>query len=161
MGYASSRPYPYLPKGREFKYVPKSNQFMAEAEKVCRLDSAESGHPTGAVIVLEGVIIGRGVNQAALKSAKLKELHKKFCIRRFFNVPSGQKYWLCPGCAQPSGHAEPRAIKDGLSKHSSLAGAGVYLYGHWWCCEPCWNKMIAAGIKDVYLVEGATEMFSR
>ena len=161
MPYVSARPYPYLPEGKNFKYVSGQNQFMAEAEKACRQDSTESMHSTGAVIVKDGVIIGRGANQAALKNSALKQIHKKFCIRRFFNIPSGQKYWMCPGCAQSRHHAEPRAIKDALSKFLSIAGADIYLYGHWWCCQPCWDKMLEAEIKDVYLVEGATELFGR
>jgi deoxycytidylate deaminase len=161
MAYISSRPYPYLPEGKEIKYVPAENPFMLEAMKVCRQDSTESMHSTGAVIVKDGAVIGKGANQASLKSSGLKELHKKFCIRGFFKIPSGQKYWLCPGCAQPSSHAEPRAVKDALKKTPSIVGSDIYLYGHWWCCQPCWDKMTAAGIRDVYLVEGATEMFSR
>ena len=161
MAYISTKPYPYLPEGKEFKYVAANNLFMMEAARVCRADSTETMHSTGAIIVRDGEIIGRGANQAALKSAKLRSLHKKFCVRRFFGIPSGQKYWMCPGCAKPSQHAEPRAIKNALSKPSSIEGADVYLYGHWWCCQPCWDKMISAGIKDVYLVEGATELFAR
>ncbi len=40
-------------------------------------------------------------------------------------------------------------------------GCDVYMFGHWWCCEPCWKAMIDAGVRDVYLPENAHEKFSR
>jgi len=41
------------------------------------------------------------------------------------------------------------------------AGADLYMYGHWWACEPCWKVLIDAGVRDVYLVENAHEVFAR
>lgn len=159
MAYVSSRPYPYLPDGKEIKYVAAENSFMAVAMKVRNEQSTDSSVPTGAVVVKNNIIVGQGANQAALKSKKLFNLHKKFCIRRMLKIRSGQKYWLCPGCAKPKDHAETRAIKDALKNNTDIIGADIYLYGHWWCCKSCWDKMIAAGVRDVYLVEGASEMF--
>lgn len=154
--------YPYLPEGRTIKYMPLTDKFMAEAFRVRNEQSTDLNHPTGAVVVLVGNIIGQGANQSALKNKKLLEIHKNgLCARRIFKIPSGQKYWLCPGCSSPRHHAETRAVKDALSGRHSIAGADVYLHGHWWCCKPCWDSMIAAGIKDVYLVEGATEQFKK
>lgn len=160
MTYASSRPYPYLPSGRAILYVPLGNEFMREAEKVRNELSSDKNYPTGAVIVKGGKIIGRGANRSALKNSKLIKFHReKFCVRRFLKIPSGQKYWLCPGCASSRNHAEPMAIKDARKNGQNLKGADLYLFGHWWCCKNCWDKMIAAGINNVYLVEGASELF--
>jgi deoxycytidylate deaminase len=159
MPYVSSRPYPYLPKGREIKYVSADNPFMMAAIKVRTEQSTDLAIGTGAVVVKDGLIIGGGANQAGLKSKKLLDLHKKYCVRRLLRVPSGKMYWLCPGCAKPKDHAEARAVKDALEKNADIDGADLYLYGHWWCCKPCWDKMTAAGIRDVFLVEGASEIF--
>lgn len=155
--------YPYLPEGRTIRYVPLANLYMQEALVQWRDCSSERNHPTGAVVVKDGKIIGRGANQAALKNKKLQEFHKKgLCVRRMLQIPSGQKYWLCPGCAKSSHHAETRATNDAIAQHKDVVmGADLYLYGHWWCCKPCWDTMIAAGIKNVYLVEGATKLFKR
>ncbi|MEK7609832.1 MAG: deaminase [Patescibacteria group bacterium] len=154
--------YPYLPEGRTIKYVPASDLFMIEAMKMRNQFSTELNHPTGAVVVMDGKIIGKAANQAALKGKKTQELHKKgLCFRRILGVPSGQRYWLCPGCAQFRHHCEVRAIRDALLNEKSIIGADLYLYGHWWCCKPCWDAMIKAGIKNVYLVENATELFRR
>jgi deoxycytidylate deaminase len=162
MFYTSTKPYPYLPEGKNIEYVPASNEFMVEAERECKTQSTDTAHSTGAVIVKDGKIIGRGANQSALKSETLRQWHKKyFCVRRLLNIPSGQKYWLCPGCSKYKHHAEAVAIKNAKSKNMLIQGADLYLYGHWWCCQPCWDKMQAAGISNVYLVEGATELFSR
>jgi deoxycytidylate deaminase len=159
--YVSSKPFPYLPEGREIKYVLETDVFIKQAKKE-RVNSTDDSHPTGAVVVKEGLVIGKGANQSALKNKKFREFHAKyFCIRRFLKIPSGQKYWLCPGCASFRYHAESQAIKNALLKHNSLVNSDLYLYGHWWCCQPCWEKMIKAGIKNVFLVDGATEKFSR
>ena len=152
--------YPYLPDGRTIRYVPLENKFMAEAFVMWRDCSSERNHPTGAVIVMGDKIIGKGANQAALKNKKLQQIHKNgLCIRRIFKIPSGQKYWLCPGCAKNRHHAEARAVNDALSKQASIVGADLYLYGHWWCCKPCWDKMIEAGVRDVFLLEGSEILF--
>ena len=154
--------YPYLPEGRTIKYVHITDSFMAEAKRVRDEDSTERNHPTGAVVVLVGVIIGKAGNQAALKNKKLQEFHKNgLCMRRLLHIPSGQKYWLCPGCAKCENHAEWSSVRDALKRKDNIRGADLYLFGHWWCCKPCWDSMIAAGIRDVYLVEGATEQFKR
>jgi deoxycytidylate deaminase len=144
---------------------------MKEAMRLRNTESTDVQHPTGAVVVKNGVTIGRGANQSALKNKKLLDFHKnKFCVRRFLKIPSGQKYWLCPGCASCKQHAESRAVRDALKASNAGSfsgkpgsrptdGANLYLYGHWWCCKPCWDNMIAAGINKVFLAEGAIGMF--
>ncbi len=152
--------YPYLPEGREIKYVNKDNAFMSLAEKVCKEKSTDKNHPTGAVLVKDSVIIGEWANQSALKNVKLIELHRKgWCIRRFLKIKTGTKYWLCPGCSSHKHHAESGAVKDAIRKGNDTKGADLYLYGHWWCCKPCWDVMTKAGVKDVYLLEGSEEIF--
>jgi deoxycytidylate deaminase len=154
-------PYPYLPEGRQFKYVPITDLFMAATKKYTLEFSTDSKQPTGAIIVKDGKMIGFGANKSRLTKPWIKKLHNKFCIRRILHIKSGTKYYLCPGCASSHMHAEPHAVKDAQKKFGDITGADLYHWGHWWCCEPCWKSMIAAGIKDVYLVEGATEQFKR
>lgn len=152
--------YPYLPEDRTIEYVKADNSLMAEAKLMRDNHSTDLNHPTGAIVVLNGRIIGRSANQSAIKNKRLLNLHKNgLCIRKILKIPSGQKYWLCPGCAQFRHHAEVRAVRDALSRSSSIQGADLYLYGHWWCCKPCWDSIIGASIGHVYLVEGATELF--
>jgi deoxycytidylate deaminase len=154
--------YPYLPEGKTILYVPADDQFMREAKRVRDNMSTDKNHSTGAVVVLNDEIIGRGANQSAMKNEKMLAFHKNvFCMRRFLKIKTGTKYWLCPGCSSSRQHGETRAVKDALKNHASIKGADLYLYGHWWCCKPCWDAMIAAGIDKVYLVEGATELFKR
>ncbi len=154
--------YPYLPEGRIIKYVPVTDIYMAEAKRVRDELSTEKNYSTGAVVVMDGQIVGKAGNQAVLKNKKLQEFHRtKLCLRKLFRIPSGQKYWVCPGCATYKQHAEWGAVKDASRGRTSLVDADLYLYGHWWCCKPCWDAMIAAGIRDVYLVEGAFELFEK
>ena len=138
---------PYLPLGWEILYVPPENEFMVEAKKAATVLSTDGGHPTGAVVVKDSAIIGRGANESFF--------HKRVgCVRKglrkVFPVPSGKMYWTCPGCS-PRFHAEQQAIKDAKKNGHDPKGADLYLWGHWWCCESCWEKMIDAGITRVFL----------
>jgi deoxycytidylate deaminase len=52
------------------------------------------------------------------------------------------------------------AIKDVATNGLDCQGADLYLYGHWWCCESCWKAMIAAKIRNVYLLENSENLFN-
>lgn len=152
--------YPYLPEGREIKCVSLDNPFMLLAKKIREEKSTDINFPTGAVVVKDGKVIGEWANQSAIKNPKLLQLHKNgWCVRKILKIKTGEKYWLCPGCSSCRYHAESGAVKDSLKKGNDPTGADLYLFGHWWCCKPCWDNMIKAGIKDVYLMEGAKEKF--
>ena len=153
--------YPYLPEGRVIKYVPDTNSFMAVAKRMRDQISTDMSHSTGAVIVSQGEIIVYAANRATVGNKTIQELHKNgLCLRKAFKIPSGQKYWICPGCARDYNHSESVAAKR-LIKLGKRDDADIYLYGHWWCCKRCWDRMIEAGIRDVYLVDGADELFKR
>lgn len=153
--------YPYLPEGRNIKIVSENNEFMARALEV-RKKSKDRLIPIGIVAVKDSVIVGEEVNKPGYESELLINWHKRWmCFRRWFKAKTGTKYWLCPGCAGSANHSESRLIrkmrKEG--KVDLLKNADIYMAGHWWCCKPCWDKMIEAGIRDVYVVEGAKEKF--
>ena len=144
--------YPYLPKGREIKYVPEDNVFMRVAREYARTYSKDFAHPTGSILVKNRHIIGRGANGS--------DYHERHgCERKRQSIPTGERYDLCEGC-HPKNHSEQRAISDALSHCGDMYDADLYLWGHWWCCKPCWDTMIAAGIKNVYLLEGSERVFN-
>lgn len=145
--------YPYLPEGREIKYVPLSNPFMARAKEVARSYSLDAVMPGGAVVVKDGTIIGEDAN-----GSDYHEIHG--CERVKQGCASGQGYELCEGC-HPKNHSEPSAIADALSNGFTAEGADIYLWGHWWCCESCWHAMIKAGISNVYLMDGSEILFCK
>lgn len=123
--------------------------------------STESNHPTGCVAVKDAVVIARAANQSRLRNPRLLALHKRYCIRKMLHVPTGKAYWVCPGCSTHREHAESSLVRAAQKAGVDLSGADIYLYGHWWCCKPCWDSMIAAGIRDVYLLEGSERLFAR
>ena len=154
--------FPYMPIGRTIKYVSAQDRFIRAAEDACRELSTDRQHPTGAVLVKDGVVIARAANQSALKNLKLLGFHRAgWCARKFFKIPSGQKYWLCPGCASSKNHAETSVVRLAGKQNIDTKGADLYLWGHWWCCEPCWKAMTAAGIKDIYLLERSERLFNK
>ncbi len=154
--------YPYLPEGRTIKYVTLDNPWMAAAKEFSRLHATDRQMPTGAVIVKNDRIIGSGANQVPLKHPLLARIHKDyFCVRRVLSIPSGQKYWLCPGCAASKHHSEARSVRDAHSHGEDTNGGDMYLWGHWWACKPCWDAAISGGIRDLYLLEGSDQLFNR
>lgn len=154
--------YPYIPEGRSILFAPPDNPFILHSKDYALKYSTDQNHPTGAVVVKNDAILGEASNQSGYRKKLLIEAHKKwFCIRKWFKVKSGTKYWLCPGCATSKNHAETRACVDAIKKcgKEKVLGADLYLWGHWWCCKPCWDTMIKSGIKNVYLQEGSEITF--
>lgn len=126
---------------------------MKEAEAYARAHSLDNAVKTGSVVVLAGEVIGRGANGS--------DYHVRHeCERVRQNIPTGQGYELCEGC-HPKNHSEPRAINDAKTRTEDLSEADLYLWGHWWACEPCWNAIQEAGIRNVYLLEGSERFFNK
>jgi deoxycytidylate deaminase len=145
--------YPYLPAGRTILYVPESNKFMAMAKEYAKKYCTKLFQAGAAVVVKNGVVVGIG-------SIGNNPTHLEGCERIKQNMPTGQGYDLCPGC-DPKFHSEPSAIRDTVSKGNDASGADLYLWGHFWCCKDCWDAMIAAGIKNVYVMEGSEVLFNK
>ncbi len=145
--------YPYLPDGRTILYVPEDNRYMKIVKEFARLNSLDKSIQTGSVVVKDGNIIGRGAN-----GSTYHETHE--CGRVKQKIPTGQEYELCEGC-HPKNHSEPKAVANAKDTGHDTNGADLYLWGHWWCCEPCWNAMIGAGIKNVYLLEDSEILFNK
>jgi deoxycytidylate deaminase len=145
--------YPFLPEGRLIKYVPASSEFMKDARAFAREHSLDIAMPNASVLVKDEVVIARAANGS--------DFHKyNECERIKQNIPTGQGYELCEGC-HPKNHSEQSVIKEAKDAGFEIEGTDIYLWGHWWCCEPCWNAMIEAGIRDVYLLEESEILFDK
>ncbi len=138
---------------KNIQFVTMANEFMKEAREYARLHSLDKTVPTGAVVVKSGVIVGRGAN-----GSNYHDTH--VCERVRLKVPTGQGYELCEGC-HPKNHAEPRSITDAISQGKDIAGADLYLWGHWWCCRWCYESMMNAGIKTIYLLKNSHKLFDK
>lgn len=139
---------PYMPSEGRIDYVAAADPLMAEAKAV-RDSSGCVKQRTGAVVVSpDGRISGRGNNDT--------EYHPETCPRDAEGYGTGEGYHLCQdACGQlPGRHAERDAIRVALKAGGIEPGSVLYLSGHWWCCKPCWDAMLAAGIEQVYLLEG-------
>lgn len=150
---ATSITYPYIPEGATIEYVPEDNPFMAEAKEFAREHSLDKTMPNSSIIVRNGEVIGRGANGSTYHD-------EHGCERVRQNIPTGQGYELCEGC-HPKNHGESQAIADAKKHSKDTAGADLYLWGHWWCCEPCWRNMEAAGIRQVYLLKDSERLFNK
>ncbi|KKW32847.1 MAG: hypothetical protein UY77_C0012G0014 [Candidatus Uhrbacteria bacterium GW2011_GWA2_53_10] len=147
--------YPYLPAGRVFKFVPETDAFMTEAKKTRETLSGDPLFPVGAVLVKDGKVVARSGNGFSRGNHG-----PHVCPRIVLESPSGTGYELCQ-LHDPPGHAEPMLMKAAKEAGVNAVSADVYMYGHWWCCEPCWKAMIDGGVRDVYLLENADVEFSR
>lgn len=145
--------YPYIHPEGTFRYVDSTDEFMLAAKEFAHQNSLDDTMPTGTVLVKDGEIIGRGANGS--------NYHKEHgCERVRLNIPTGQGYDLCEGCS-PKNHSEPKAIADAQAHDKATDGAEAYLWGHWWCCEPCWKALIGNGIQVVYLQTGSEVLFNK
>ena len=135
------------------KYVGMENKYMRMAKEFAKANSLDAVMPTASVIVKGSKVIGKGAN-----GGNYHKTHE--CERVKRGIPTGQGYELCEGC-HPKNHSEPRAIAQTINNQRSTINADLYLWGHWWCCEPCWSAMAAAGIRDVYLLENSEVLFNK
>ncbi len=147
--------YPYMPADRHLKYVPADHEYMIAASEAREKRSGDPLFPVGIVLVKDGVIVasaGNGFNRG--------EGGPHVCPRVVLDCPSGTGYDLCH-LHDPEGHAEPMVVAEALKLGVDTNGADAYMFGHWWACEPCWNALIGAGIRDLYVTDDAHERFSR
>ncbi len=144
-------PLPYLPQGRRQLEVEATNPFMAQAlSKVQEMDGKGANRAACSAIVKDGKLIGIGCNSS---------LHRTFCPRKALGISTGQGYELCPDFCHSRNHSESAAIRDARTKGMDTTGADVYMAGHWWACEPCWSTMIEAGVRDLYVIKDADELY--
>lgn len=145
--------YPYIPQGKDILYVSESDIFINHAKSHALEFSLDDNFKTGACIVMDGEVIGLGANGS--------NYHKEYgCERVKRGIPTGEGYELCEGC-HPKNHAEAKAILNAIENGKVINNADLYLWGHYWCCSDCWDKMIQAGIKDVYLLENSHILFDK
>lgn len=144
--------YPYLPPDRTVRFVSEANLFMRVAKEYALAHSLDEHLKIGSVVVKDGKILGRGANGS--------DYHVRYgCERLRRGIPTGERYDLCQGC-HPKNHSEPKAIADVKKNGYETREADLYLWGHWWCCQPCWSVMIEAGIRQVYLLKGSETVFN-
>jgi deoxycytidylate deaminase len=145
--------YPYIPEGRTIEYVSENNRFMAAAKCLAQFSSLDKTMPGAAVVVKNREIIGTGANGS--------DYHEKHeCERVRLGCKTGKGYELCEGC-HPKNHSEAKAINNTLENGNQTQGADLYLWGHWWCCKWCWNRMIEVGIKRVFLIDNSEVLFNK
>ncbi len=130
-----------------------NSPFLHQAQQIARQHSLDPGHPTATVLVKGHQIISSGANGSTY--------HDQYgCRRKELNIPTGQGYELCEGC-HPKNHSEPTAIRAAAAAHKThlLSEATAYLYGHWWCCQPCCAALEQAGITKVVFSLPWTQKF--
>jgi len=145
--------YPYIPDGKIIRYADAKDPYMVLAKEIARQNSLDTLMPGAAVVVKNGIVLGAGAN-----GSDHHKTHK--CQRVVLGCKSGEGYELCEGC-HPKNHSEPSAIRDALARGNDTNGADLYLWGHWWCCKPCWDAMIQAGINKVFLLENSEVLFNK
>ncbi len=155
----------YLQDKKFYTLIENNNEFIKSAKQSAIDYSLTSVFPIGIIAEKDGNIIARAGNGNGYHENNLNTpKHRKGCIRRYLNderekmgldkFKSGEGFELCPGCHTDS-HAEANLISTAkkMNKYDELKNSNVYMYGHFWCCRDCWEKMIKAGIKKVFLPE--------
>lgn len=144
-----------------YEYVDVDNPWMKIAREAAIRHSLTPVFPIGVAAVKKGKVIavsanGNGYHEKNLDTPE----HKKGCKRRYIStqrelrgaskLASGEGFDLCPGC-DVDYHAEARLIQE-VETLEELEGATIYMYGHWWCCGSCWEKMKKAKVAKVCVV---------
>lgn len=145
--------FPYLPEGKSFQYVDETNEYMKLAKARAEGYSYDKIMPCGAVVVKGGEIFGVGANGSYYHEIE-------GCQRVTLGCKTGECYELCEGCG-PKNHSERRALENAREKGLGTAGADLYLWGNWWCCKGCWDEIIQAGIRNVFLLRNSEILFNK
>ncbi len=145
--------YPYMPEEGAISYVPESDPYLQAAKEFARHESLDAVMPNASVIVKDGEILGHGANGS--------DYHDNNpCERVRLGSKTGEDYDRCEGC-HPKNHSESTAVRDAIDHGNDVNGAELYLWGHWWCCQPCWDSMLAVGITTVKLLQGSEILFNK
>jgi deoxycytidylate deaminase len=155
----------FFQKIEHYKVVPEDNIFMQAAKAAEVKYSQTPIFPIGIVAVKGGEVVAQAGNGNGYHEKNFETPgHRKGCVRRFLNderekqglpkFKGGEGFEFCPGCHTDS-HAEANLTKIAKENNVDLTDADIYMYGHFWCCKPCWEKMLRAGVNDVYIVENA------
>jgi deoxycytidylate deaminase len=152
---ANDPKYPFAPP-IPYKFVDIDNKYMKKAGEVAKTRSGCSWWPTSAVVVKNDKIIGTGANWEEGKFTIP-------CPRYEQNYETGKGYHLCKKVCKNENftHAEVASILDAQANGYNPKNADLYLFGHWWACKDCWNKIQEAEIKQVYLIKNAHKLFTR
>lgn len=75
-------------------------------------------------------------------------------------VDGNVDYDRCPGCRHDR-HSERSVVRKALRDGVDLTGSEIYLYGQWWICESCADAAHEAGVRKIYLLPKAYELFDR
>jgi deoxycytidylate deaminase len=152
-GFPEKIEYPYMPENGVIHYVGADNDYMVLAKEYARRESLDKVMPNCSIIVKNDQILGIGAN-----GSNYHENNE--CERVKIGSKTGEDYDKCEGC-HPKNHGEIQALTDALAYDNDLEGAEVYLWGHWWCCQPCWDAMQSNGINTVYLLQDSEILFNR
>lgn len=145
--------YPYIHPSGKIEYLPDTDKYMRKAKAIAKRYKSNLHHPAAALVVKDNQILGEG-------SIGNNPYHLKGCLRVKLNMPTGEGYDLCKGCS-PKYHSEAATVTDAKAKNADIAGAALYLWGHWWCCKDCWDVMVASGVHQVYLLENSETLFNK
>ncbi len=155
--------YPYMPSDRHLKYVPHDHPHMVEACRAREECAGDPLWPVGIVAVRPALSGVEGDGQVVARAGNgfnrgPQENH--VCPRIVLDCQSGEGYELCH-VHDPPGHSEPQLVKVCQEAGIDTQGLDAYMYGHWWACQPCWQSLIDAGFRDLYVTNDAHERFTK
>ncbi len=140
---------PYKSQAFEIDYI--DNPYFESAKQFSITNSLDKNMPNASLLVKDSTIIGKAANGS-------KYHEENDCVRVSRGIPTGQGYELCPGCS-PVNHSESKAVTNVLASGQDTIGGEIYLYGHWWCCQPCSEAMEKSGVSKVHLSKSWVKQF--
>lgn len=144
-----------------YSFVPENNPVMQAAKDAASSYSLTPNYPIGIVAVTDdNVLCAAGNGNGYHETNTQNEGHIEGCKRRFISqervknggekIKPGEEFDLCPGC-HTDFHAEANLIRKAKEFDIDLNGTDIHMYGHYWCCGDCWDKIKKAGVRKVIL----------
>src|SRR6056297_45617 len=96
VSYKPPKQYPYLPEGRQIKYISQDHPFMKEARKAQQKNSTEKLNPIGVVLVRNEKVILRAGNQSILKTKKWWNCIKNIVYADYLKYPAEKLIGFVP-----------------------------------------------------------------
>lgn len=142
-------------------FVPENHPLMQSAKVAASVHSLTPAYPIGIVVAThDKVLCEAGNGNGYHESHKNMDGHIEGCVRRFISqervknggekIKPGEEFDLCPGC-HTDFHAESNVIRKANDLGVDMKDVDIYMYGHYWCCGDCWDKMKKIGVGKVIL----------
>lgn len=116
---------------------------MRSAKQIASFSRCRKQQVGCVLVAAGGAIVGVGSNDVRYP---LDECPRK-------SSPTGQGYEMCVNACHQYGHAEVEAVRDYMAAGQPERPISAYLWGHYYACQDCMNKLQYVGVETVFILD--------